>query len=96
MTITDRQYVFKLFVAGDGLDSTQASKNIERLCQTHLEEAYELDVIDVLADPMAALENNAVITPMLLLVAPSPRVTILGDLSDTHKVLAALRLSRED
>ncbi len=90
------EYQLHLFVAGSGADSYQARDNITQLCAAHLQAGYQLEVTDVVENPTAALEHNVVITPMLLLVAPPPRVTILGNLYDTDKVLAALRLSRRD
>ena len=87
--ITGEKYILRLFVAGDGLESTQAEERIVQLCESQLQQRYELDVIDVLENPVAALDNHVVVTPMLILVEPPPRVTILGDLRDTDKVLAA-------
>jgi circadian clock protein KaiB len=88
------EYHLHLFVAGSGADSSQARDNITQLCTSHLQDKYRLEVTDVSENPMEALAHNVIVTPMLILVAPPPRVTILGNLYDTDKVLAALRLSR--
>lgn len=85
-------YVLRLFVAGEESNSKQAKENLQRLCETYLKGRYQNNIIDVLEDFEAALENNVLITPALILVSPPPKVTIFGNLSDTKKVLAALRL----
>jgi len=86
-------YRFCLFVAGDESNSKLARENLTKLCEGRLKGHYELEVVDVLEDFQAALDNNVLITPTLLLVAPSPPVMVVGTLSNTEKVLAALRLN---
>jgi circadian clock protein KaiB len=76
-------YHFRLFVAGDEPNSKLARENLTKLCRQHLKGDYELEVVDVLEDFQAALENNVLITPTL----------VVGTLSDTEKVLAALGLN---
>jgi len=88
-------YAFRLFVAGGEPNSQQAVENLTRLCETHLKGRYEIEVVDVLEDFRTALENNVLVTPALNLVAPPPPVTLLGNLSDTPKVLDSLRLPRK-
>jgi circadian clock protein KaiB len=88
----DRTYVLRLFVAGDKPHSLEAKKNIEQICAAHLQGRYELTVFDVCNDFIPALEHGVLLTPTLLLLSPLPSVTIIGNLSDTQKVLRALRL----
>jgi circadian clock protein KaiB len=90
------KYVLRLFVAGDESNSRQAKKNLAELCSSHLNGRCEIEIVDVLADFKAALKERVVVTPTLVLAAPPPRVTVLGTLSDTEKVLAALRLKEGD
>jgi circadian clock protein KaiB len=85
--------ILRLFVADDEPNSKQARENLARLCQTHLTGRYEIEIVDVLEDFKTALENNVLVTPTLIVAAPRPPVRILGNLSDTGKVLAALRLT---
>jgi circadian clock protein KaiB len=89
----DGRYVLRLFVAGDRPQSLQAKKNIEQICDAHLQGRCELTVFDVCKDFVTAMEHGVLLTPTLLLLSPLPRVTIIGNLSDTEKVLFALRLS---
>ena len=86
-------YLLRLFVAGDGSNSKQALVNLRRLCHEHLNGHCTIEIVDVVKDFQAAIRDNILVTPALILVAPRPRVMILGNLSDPQKVLAALRLS---
>ena len=92
----DETYVFRLFVAGDEPNSKQARENLARLCEAHLNGCYKIQIVDVLEEFRAALENNVLVTPTVILVAPPPPVTILGNLNDSSKVLVALRLTQGD
>ena len=89
----DEIYTLRLFTADDESNSKQAKENLERLQQTYLKWPHKKEFVDVLEDFQAALENNVLITPCLILVSPPPRVTIFGNLSDTERVLSALRLN---
>jgi circadian clock protein KaiB len=90
---SDETYVLRLFVAGDRPQSLEARKNIEQICKMHLRGRCELTVFDVCEDFTIAVDHGVVLTPTLLLLSPAPRVTIIGNLSDTRKVLGALRLA---
>jgi len=92
-TAGGESYVFRLFVAGSESNSTQASGNLARLCEEHLKGRYQIEIVDVLKDAAAAHKNNVLVTPTLILIKPHPKVTVLGNLSDTRQVLAALRLT---
>lgn len=85
------RYVLWLFVAGDEPNSHQARENLARLCERYLDAPCEIIIYDVLKDFQPALDNRVLVTPTLIRVSPPPRVTILGNLSDTPKVVAALQ-----
>ena len=89
-------YLLRLFVVGDGPNSKLAISNLRSLCKEHLDGRFTIETIDVEKNLPAAIRNNILITPALILVAPLPRVTILGNLNDRQKVLRALRLSEGD
>ena len=89
-------YLLRLFIAGNGLNSHKALTNLQRLCQEHLEGRYTIETVDVVEDFQAAVRDNILVTPALILVAPLPRVMVLGNLSDQQKVLLALRVSEDD
>jgi circadian clock protein KaiB len=85
-------YIFRLFVAGNESNSTQARGNLTRLCAMHIKGPHKIDTVDVLKDATSAHKNNVLVTPTLILIKPLPKVTILGNLNDTPQVLSALRL----
>ncbi|HEV8379234.1 MAG TPA: circadian clock KaiB family protein [Tepidisphaeraceae bacterium] len=85
-------YLLRLFVVGDGANSKLAIANLRSLCEDHLDGRFTIETVDVEKNLAAAVRDNILITPALVLVAPLPRVTILGNLNDRQKVLLALRL----
>ena len=87
-------YLFRLFVAGNESNSSQAKGNLARICEEHIKGRYKVETVDVLKDSTAAHENKVLVTPTLILIKPLPKVTVLGNLNDTKQVLAALRLTR--
>ena len=89
-------YLLRLFMAGNGANSQKALANLRSLCQEHLEGRYTIETVDVVQDFEAAVKDNILVTPALILVAPLPRVVVLGNLSDLPTVLAALRVSEGD
>lgn len=89
-----RTHVFRLFVAGRESNSAQARENLARVCEEHLLGRHTIEVIDVLRNAARAYKEGVLVTPTLILIAPRPRVTLLGNLSDKRQVLFALRLGR--
>jgi len=90
-----RHYLLRLFIVGNGPNSRLALSNLHRLCEDHLQGCCTIETIDVVKDFAAAARDNILITPTLVLVAPLPRVIVLGNLSNLPKVLLALRLSED-
>ncbi len=89
----EKKYTFALFVAGDEPNSKLAKTNLAHICQTYLDQNYELEVIDILDDFQSALEKGVLITPTLIAVSSDQEITIVGNLSKTQKVLEVLGLS---
>ncbi len=89
-------YLLRLFMAGNGPNSQKALANLRSLCEEHLEGRYTIETVDVIHDFQAAVRDNILVTPALILVAPLPRVVVLGNLSDLPTVLAALRVPEGD
>ncbi len=83
-------YVLRLFVTGHTEKSRRAVRNITRLCEEHLHGAYDLEVIDVYQQPELAVEHQLVAAPTLFKVLPLPPRRMIGDMSDTGRVLAGL------
>lgn len=83
----------RLYVANRTPRSLLAMANLERLCERYLKEGYRIRVIDIQKCPSAASRNNILATPTLVRVAPKPRKTVIGCLSDPQAVLRSLDLS---
>jgi len=81
-----------LYVAGQTPKSVAAIRNLERICAEHPECALRVKVVDLKEDPRLAREHNIVAIPTLVRKLPVPVQKIIGDLSDTEKVLVHLRL----
>lgn len=86
------KYVLKLFVTGILTNSTRAIVNIKAICEKHLEGKYELEIIDIYQQPELALEENIIAIPVLIKKFPLPEERVIGDLSDTEKVLKGLNI----
>ena len=86
-------YRFRLYVAGSAMTSTQALGNLTALCESRLSGHHAIEVVDVFVDPRRALDDGIFLTPALLKVEPPPVRTIVGNLSRTQEVLAALGLA---
>jgi circadian clock protein KaiB len=84
--------VLRLYVAGAAPHSTRALENLRQICGRHVRGEYELGVVDVLDEPLRALEAGVLVTPTLVRLAPEPVRTLIGDLSEHTLVLDALGL----
>src|SRR5687767_10079697 len=82
----------RLYVAGGAPNSTLAQANLETLLARHDVTDHELEIIDCIRDPRRALADGVLVTPTLIRFAPAPQQTIVGTLSDTRRVTAALGL----
>ena len=89
-TDTKRDYVLRLFITGHTQKSMRAVRNITDLCERHLHGSYDLEVIDVYQQPELAVEHQLVAAPTLFKILPLPPRRMLGDMSDTGRVLAGL------
>jgi circadian clock protein KaiB len=85
---------FRLYVADDTANSTQARVNLEAFCRTHLEDRNEIEVIDVLQHPKRALADAISMTPTLVKWDPLPAASIRGTLGDEGALLLALGLAQ--
>jgi circadian clock protein KaiB len=86
---------FELFVAGDAPNSAQALSNLRALCESRLPNRYTIRVVDVFLQPARAMLERVFMTPMLLRMAPSPQLRIVGTLSHTGNVVDALGLQAQ-
>lgn len=85
-------FKFRLYVAGDAVNSSQALANLRALCQAHLAGRHEIEVVDVFQEPHRALEDGIFMTPTLVKLAPAPVRRIVGTLTQPQPVLQAIGL----
>lgn len=83
-------YELKLFVTGMTPNSMRAVHNITTICSEHLGNNCRLEIIDVYQNAELAKGENIIATPTLVRVAPGPARRLVGDLSETKKVLSLL------
>lgn len=89
----DTIHKFRLYVAGNAPNSAEALGNLHRICELHLPDRHEIEVIDVFCAPKRALAEGVFMTPALVRVAPAPSRRIVGTLRETETVLQALGLT---
>jgi circadian clock protein KaiB len=82
----------RLYVAGQTPNATRALGRLKRLCEEHLAGRYEIEVIDLLEHPDLATGDQIVAVPTLVRRLPPPIKKIIGNLSDTERVLVGLDL----
>jgi circadian clock protein KaiB len=85
-------YVLGLYVVGQTPKSVAAISNLKKICKEHLAGRYKLQVIDLMKDPQLARGDQILAIPTLVKKKPKPVRRIIGDLSNTERVLAALDL----
>ena len=90
--MTSDVFTFRLYVAGDAPNSLQAIANLTQLCETHLADRYDIEIVDVLLDPKRALTESIFMTPTLVSDSPFPGHRIVGTLSNTEPILQILGL----
>src|ERR1700674_791848 len=89
-------YVLRLYVSGSTLKSALAVDNIKRICEQHLKNRYDLEVIDIYQQPNLARDEQIVAVPTLIKRLPPPLRRLIGDLSNLRKVLFGLDLGMRE
>ncbi len=87
-----REYVLKLYVAGQTPRAVRAYENLSRICEDHLKGRYTIQVVDLLREPRLARGDQITAVPTLVRKLPEPVRKIIGDLSNTERVLVGLEL----
>ena len=82
----------KLYITGLTPKSERAIANMQSICKNELGGRYELVIVDVLENPQLAEDEKILATPTLIKVLPPPLARVIGDLSDTEKVLVGLNM----
>jgi circadian clock protein KaiB len=86
------KFKLRLFVTGRTPQSQRAIDNLRDICETEIQDGYEVEVIDVLEHPALAERDKILATPTLVKRLPEPIRKIIGDLSDREKVLLGLNV----
>ena len=89
--VTDEnKWTLRLYVAGHTPKAMTAYANLKKICEEHLQGSYEIEVIDLLVNPTLAKDDQILALPTLVRKLPEPVKKIIGDLSNTERVLVGL------
>ena len=88
----EKSWDLRLYVAGQTPKSITALANLKKLCEQHLAEHYNIEVIDLVRNPQLARKDQILAIPTLVRNLPTPIKKIIGDLSNTEKVLLGLEV----
>jgi circadian clock protein KaiB len=89
-TKKEEEFILKLYVAGQTPKSITALSNLKKICDTHLAGKYRIEVIDLIKNPQLAKGDQIFAIPTLVKKLPEPVRKIIGDLSNTERVLVGL------
>jgi circadian clock protein KaiB len=88
----DEVWSLRLYVAGQSPKSLRAFVNLKELCEEHLAGRYEIEVIDLVEHPARARADDILAIPTLVRRLPAPLRKIIGDLSNTERVMVGLHM----
>lgn len=88
----DQKYILRLYIAGQTQKSLTAFSNLKKICEEHLKGKYVIEVVDLTVTPELAQRDQIIALPTLVKQLPPPVKKIIGDLSNTEKVLIGLEL----
>jgi circadian clock protein KaiB len=88
------EWKLRLYVAGQTPKSLTAFANLRRLCEEHLAGRYEIEVIDLLKHPELAQSDQIIALPTLVRKLPQPIKRIVGDLSNSERVIVGMNLEK--
>lgn len=89
-------YVLRLYLSGTTPQSIRAITNIKNICEEHLPDRYELEVIDIHRQPSLLERDQILATPTLIKKLPLPLRKLIGDMANTEKILLGLDLRKKD
>ncbi len=90
-----KTYELRLYVAGQTPKSLAAFANLKKICEEHMPGQYHIEVIDLLKKPQLASGDQILAIPTLVRKLPQPIKKIIGDLSNTERVLVGLDLREQ-
>ncbi|MFA6247121.1 MAG: circadian clock KaiB family protein [Mucilaginibacter sp.] len=86
-------YVLRLFITGASPNSIRAVENIKSICDEYLKDRYQLEIIDIHQQPQLAEGEDVIAVPLMIKKSPYPERRMIGDMSDTQRVLKGLGLA---
>ncbi len=89
---TEESWILNLYVAGQSPKSMAAFINLKKICEEHLAGKARIKIVDLLKNPKLAKEGQIVAIPSAVRTSPSPQKTVIGDMSNTEKVLIGLNI----
>jgi circadian clock protein KaiB len=92
--VQPERFVLRLYIAGQTPKCMRAFTNLKRICEEHLANRYQIEIIDLLQNPQLARGDQILAVPTLVRQLPEPVKKIIGDLSNTERVLVGLDLRR--
>ena len=90
------KYVLRLYVTGMTPKSTRAISNLKKICEEHLGGRYDLQVIDIYQQPTLAKGEQIIAAPTLIKKLPLPLRRLIGDMSNTEKILLGLDMKKRN
>ena len=93
---SEAPWVLRLYVAGQSPKSLAAFANLQRVCEEHLHGQYQIEVIDLMQHPQQARTDEIIVTPTLVRKLPPPLRRIIGDLSNSERLLVGLEITKSD
>jgi circadian clock protein KaiB len=90
----EREWMLRLYVAGETQRSLTAFANLKKICEEHLPNRYSIEVIDLTKQPHLAQSDQIVALPTLVRKLPAPVRRVIGDLSNHDRVMVGMDLSQ--
>ena len=87
------KFELRLYIAGQTPKSVAALANLKKICETYAENSYTIEIIDLMQNPKLAMGDQIIAVPTLVRKLPEPVKKIIGDLSNTERVLVGLDIS---
>ena len=84
------QLRLRLYIAGTSPNSVRALANTKAICNQHFAASHELEIVDVITQPLIGLADGIIVTPTLIRLSPIPVRKVIGNLDDMTHVLTAL------
>jgi circadian clock protein KaiB len=91
----ESEFVLKLFISGASPNSVKAINNLKEICEKYIKVKYNLEIIDLYQDRSLAEKEQIIALPLLIKKLPLPERKLIGDMSDTKKVLEGLGVNNQ-